>query len=63
MKCRFSRGLRPLRLLVSSGLAPLTVVGSHGLRDGEAANGPGNGRGGCWLLVVGWFDPEGVTRY
>ena len=29
------------------------VVGSHGMSDGEAANGLGNGRSGCWLLVVG----------
>jgi len=25
------------------------VVGSHGLSEGKAANGFGNGRGGCWF--------------
>ena len=31
------------------------VVGSHGMSDGEAANGLGNGQGSCWLLVGCWF--------
>ena len=38
------------KLLVGRRCAP-TVVGSHGLRAGEAAWGSGNGPGGCWLLV------------
>ncbi len=31
------------------------VVGSHGLRAGEAANGLVNGQGVCWFLVSYWF--------
>ncbi len=27
------------------------VVGSHGQRDGEVADGLVNGQGGCWLVM------------